>query len=355
MATDRLKQAILDTAGLLGFNRLFRRINRKKLLVVMYHGITVQEYTPPIWTQLPLTIFRRQLEFLLRHYQPVSLQTVVSSLYDNRPLPERAVLITFDDGLRNNFRHAFPVLQQFGIPATIFLTVNLIGTRQLLWFDELFFLMQSALLQERPVSFPLPAAEKLLQDNRLWDAYLVMVESLKRCGPYHRNLIMHQLRTALPLDHQPLLDDFGLLDWDEIHDMQNSGLVEFGVHTATHRLLTELADHEWHQEIIAPRQKLQQELSEEITAFCYPNGRPGHDFLPLHQERLREAGYCCAFSTGSGLFCGSTGDTMAISRIAAGNDISSAPRYFAGNTSGMLPFFRGIPGRSRSEAAGAVL
>lgn len=336
-----LKQAVMQTAVLLGVARFFRFINRKKLLVVMYHGITAHRHSVPIWTQLPLEQFRGQLEFLCSHYQPVTLEQVTAAGNGEQALPERAVLITFDDGLNNNYSCAFPILQQLGVPATIFLTVDLIGSSQLLWFDELFFLLQQADAEGIIPKLDNPEAAALLQANQLWAAYGLIVEDLKRSGTTHRTETMERLRTEIHLDHAGLLEDFGLLTWDQVRTMHNSGLVSFGVHTATHRILTELADAEWHQEIISPKQVLEQELNSKVTAFCFPNGRPGDDFTTTHLARLRKAGYCCGFTTEHALFDWPTEDYMSISRIPAGNDATSDPACFSLNASGAVPFIKG--------------
>lgn len=336
-----LKQVGMQIAGMLGVARFFRFINRKKLLVVMYHGITAHRHSVPIWTQLPLERFRDHLEFLCSHYQPVTLEQVTAAVNNEHALPERAVLVTFDDGLSNNYSCAFPLLQQLGVPATIFLTVDLIGSSQLLWFDELFFLLQQALAEGIVPKLANPAAAALLEANQLWPAYLRVVEDLKRSGPTLRTETMERLRTEIHLDHAGLLEDFGLLNWDQVRTMHRSGLVSFGVHTATHRILTELADAEWHHEIIKPKQVLEQELNSRVTAFCFPNGRPGDDFHANHLAELRKAGYCCGFTTENALFDWLTEDSMSIPRIPAGNDATSDQACFALNTSGAVPFLKG--------------
>lgn len=328
------------SANFCGIDRLFRHINRKKLLVVMYHGVTLNDYTPPVWTQLPLKTFRQQLEYLSEHYVPVSLADVAGATGGSSALPERAVLITFDDGLRNNYSAAFPVLQELNLPAAVFLTIDLIGSDKILWFDELFFLLQEAAGRGFTPDMPDAEARALLQSGRTWEAYALAVEVLKRAGVAARRREMAKLCAHVPLDRQKLLEDFGLLNWDEVRTMHRSGLVEFGVHTATHRILTELADDEWEREIIAPKHLLEKILNTEAAAFCFPNGRPWIDFRPDQFAQLRQAGYSCAFTTENALFDWSGGECMAIGRVPAGNDATSDSSYFTLNASGALHFVR---------------
>lgn len=351
MIRSYLKQTIIQTADMIGIDRFFRYINRKKLLVVMYHGVTRNNYDPPVWTQLPLKSFRSQMEFLRSHYLPIALQDVTAAIRGERALPERAVLVTFDDGLSNNYSCAFPVLQRLGIPAAIFLTVGLIGSQKVLWFDELLFLLQKAMTQGINPELDNPEAELLFQKGQLWQTYQLTVEGLKRAGATERARVMERLRAEIPLDHKELLEDFGMLTWPEIRSMQRSGLIEFGVHTATHRILTELADDEWYHEIIAPRTTLEKELQKEVTAFCFPNGRPGSDFSAAHLTALRNSGYSCSFTTENALFDCSVGDHMTISRVPAGNDGTSDPAYFALNASGALHLAKEWLGRGNGSTA----
>ncbi len=340
MGGNALKQHCLRYASRTGLDRFFRQLNRNRLLVVMYHGVSAAGSPPPLWTQLPVARFREQLLFLKRHYQLVSLEQLEAAIQQGQPLPERALLITFDDGLRNNATVAFPLLQHLEIPATIFLTMDRIGSSGLLWFDELYFLLQQALTRRSVPDIGCRQAEELLQAGLLQPAYLAAVEYLKRCGSPLRTSIMAALNRLLPLDRSLLLDDYGLLSWHQVESMHRSGLISFGVHTATHRILTELSASEWEREVVLPRQTLENRLQVPVHSFSFPNGRPQDDFLPHHLPALRQAGYLCAFSTESGLFNWQRDEPLAISRIPAGNDATSDPDHFSLATSGALPFLR---------------
>lgn len=328
---------------------LFRHLNRERLLVVMYHGVTTESYTPAVWTQLPLPVFRSQLEFLSKHYRFVTLQQVIRALDRGEPLPVRAALITFDDGLKNNYSVAYPVLKEMGIPAAIFLTVNMIGGGEMFWFDELYLLIREGVALGVALELPGPEAQRHYRAGDVWKSYYACVEDAKRCGREQRQRLLEDLRSRVPLERERHLDDFGLLDWDQVREMERSGLIGFGVHTATHRILSELKEHELAEEVMAPRKRFVEELGGEAESFCFPNGRSGVDFYPSHQEYLRCRGYICAFSTGDELFDRNVGNRMAITRIPAGNDGSSHPDYFRLNTAGVLRPFRKWRCRDRQQ------
>ncbi len=335
MMPRELKKHLLRAANLLGADVWFRRINRGKLLVVMYHGVTTSVYGP-VWTQLPVDLFKRQLEFLRDKYALISLSEVVGALRNKNRLPDRAALITFDDGLQNNYTVAFPVLRELGVPAAVYLTVDYIGTPEILWVDELYLLLSQAALRGADPELTDGVAQRHFHAGRTWACYQVLVESLKRLGSAQRVEEMNRLRSLQPAGLPACHHDFRLLNWDEVRVMHRSRLVEFGVHTATHRILSELGEGEWEREIVSPKDRLERELGTEAATFCFPNGRPGIDFGPEHLDYLRKVGYVCAFTTENALFDPKGGDPMSIGRVPAGNDGTSQYDYFRLNISGAI-------------------
>jgi peptidoglycan/xylan/chitin deacetylase (PgdA/CDA1 family) len=319
---------------------MFRFLNRNKLLVIMYHGVTADHFNPPVWTQLPVGTFRRQIEFLRNNYQIVTLGEIVEAVRSNKPFSKRAALVTFDDGLKNNFNVAFPVLKNLGVPATIFLTVDLVGTKEILWFDECSLIFHEAALRNLEPALPGADALEHFRAGRIECAYADCVEQMKRSGHEKRQSQMEKLRVSVPVDKGRWLGNFGFLDWDEIKCMQQSGLIDFGVHTASHCILTELSEDRWEREIVEPKLKLEARLGTKVDAFCYPNGRPAIDFHSGHIEYLRKRGYVCAFTTEEEIFSWPRLDCMAIGRVPVGNDGTSEPAYFRLNTSGAIHFLR---------------
>jgi len=324
----------------IGMDAVFRFINRRKLLVVMYHGITRRDYEPPIWTQLPVNTFREQLECLRQWYVFVTLDDVVAAVRGERELPPSAALITFDDGLKNNFDVAFPVLCELGIPATIFLTVDLIGTEKILWFDELYFLLRQGYDNKVDAAFLDAKVRSDFIDGKIWDVYCAMVEMLKRCGEKERTACLKNLQERIFLNTLSLQDDFGLLNWEQVCIMRDSGLVSFGVHTASHRILSQLPPSEREEEIAMPRRKLEEFIGTPVLSFCFPNGKPGIDFNNEHLQYIRHCGYVCAFTTENRLFLSGVDDPMTIGRIPAGNDATSLLTLFRLNSSGCFTSFK---------------
>lgn len=94
------------------------------LRILTYHKVNDARGNP---LSIPVGEFARQQEFLKRHYSVVSLSDVMSFLYDGKALPNRAVLLTFDDGYQDNMTNAYPVLKKHGHQAVIFIPTDFVG------------------------------------------------------------------------------------------------------------------------------------------------------------------------------------------------------------------------------------
>lgn len=108
------------------------RGKKNKLLVLRYHS--VNDYRKHE-VNVRINTFRKQMEFLARCYQPVSLKEAVEDLKEKRQLPDNAVVVTFDDGYKDNYTNVYPILKKLNIPATIFLVVGYVGTDKILPHD----------------------------------------------------------------------------------------------------------------------------------------------------------------------------------------------------------------------------
>jgi len=97
---------------------------QKGIPILMYHSIGHEDTLLAV----KLEVFRKQMEYLKNNnYQVIKLSDLVNFLKSDLPLPEKVVVLTFDDGFKDNYSNAFSVLKKCSFPATIFLTVGSIG------------------------------------------------------------------------------------------------------------------------------------------------------------------------------------------------------------------------------------
>jgi peptidoglycan/xylan/chitin deacetylase (PgdA/CDA1 family) len=197
------------------------------------------------------------------------------------------VVITIDDGFRDNYDLAFPILKDFGLPATIFLTSGLLGTTKAPWIDEigaLLFATKSSYI-DCPELFGAQKADlSTIAGKRtaLKKIYTVMLsmEHGKKTALLHslfKSLGNHGQGTAYP--HRVMLD------WDEIRTMM-SYKIGFGAHTLSHPILSRMPYEEAVFEIVESKKMIEDKLGTRIRHFAIPNGRD-EDFTEMLEEHCK--------------------------------------------------------------------
>ncbi len=266
--------------------------SEEAFLVLAYHRVNDLGGGFMIDT-VPTRVFRRQAEYLARHFTVCSLEDLLSRLEAGRPLPPRSVAITFDDGYADNFDNALPVLREFGLPATIFLTVGCIEAREPLWFDRVLHAFRHTERQ----ALRLPALELdcgLHTHAERSAAAQFALTQLRRLDPDRRAEGLDELERQLGASDGSLGGEL-LLTWPQIEAMSQERIT-FGSHTMSHPILSRTRRDQMDYELVESKRLLESRLRRPVLLFAYPNGKP-RDYSPEVIERVRAAGYGLALTT----------------------------------------------------------
>lgn len=285
-----LKKLLIDALGTASLPALLHKLLRKKgITILTYHGVVETPLPFQDWCFLDQHSFEQQIRYLSQHFRILSLSDALKQL-DAGEVTEPTAVITFDDGYRNNLTVALPVLQRYNAPATIYLSTDLIGTDNTLWFCRLNqALAETGLTQLNWNGLSLPltcAATKSAASARLQNALKGM--------PNPRLLAaVDELITALGGDiHRIQPDDspYRMLNPSDIQQMLQSGLIEFGAHTCSHAILARLDGEAQRAEICGSKAAVENLTGQPCEHFAYPNGSiQDHD--PLTVEILQDAGF----------------------------------------------------------------
>ena len=215
MRADRVKQLLKNgvyrtlgetTAGL----GVVDGNGARTLRVLMYHKINDVPGNP---TTVPVSVFDEQMAMIRElGYRPVDLDAVLAHYVDRRPLPDKAVLITFDDGYRDNLEHAVPILRRHGYPAVLFVPIGYLDSTQ-----------------------PLPHEEHLA-----------------------RRRVVNRT-----------------VDWSELDELERSG-IQIESHGIGHKPLADLEVDEAAREIVLSKLRLEERLGRSVRAFAYVKGSEAH-------------------------------------------------------------------------------
>lgn len=271
--------------------------------VLVYHR--VNDEGGSVFPGVPTRLFARQMEILARGWDVYPLEELVGRAIAGET-PPRAAAITFDDGYRDNYEHAFPILRRLGLPATIFIATGPVERGTPLWHDRVF----AAFEETRAASLDVDGRAIALDRPEGRDAALrAFLDSVRR-GPGQDLPTRVDALVGALLDREP--EPPAYLRWDDVAAMAAAG-IGFGAHTVTHPILTRLPLARALEEARASRAVLEARLGGPVRLFAYPNGTPD-DMNDALRDGLRESGFLAAFTTVWGTNDAST-DPFALRRV----------------------------------------
>jgi peptidoglycan/xylan/chitin deacetylase (PgdA/CDA1 family) len=258
--------------------------------------------------------FEAQLDYLAKWFTPISAADLIATMTEGKPLPRNPVLVTFDDGYRNNVTHAVPILRKKGIPAVFHLATDYIGSRRILWTDEIVLRVldwpESVLIT--PVGrFSLPSVD--VWSERFEIAWRIG-QACKRIPVEVRNEFLATLRLHTPPSpshYDSEVHDF--MTWAEASKLAGQGF-ELGSHTRSHPILTGLPRETLEAELRESREIIEKQTGSCCTVVAYPNGARD-DYSRLVMDEAQRAGYAIAFSV-EDRRAGPTSPRFAIPRLA---------------------------------------
>jgi len=217
----------------------------------------------------PPDLFAQHLAFYQKHFEVVSLSQLSGGLGTKPKL-----LITFDDGYRDNHDHAFRVLQQFEMPALFFVATEVFEQERLLWDNQFFYSLERAGLAAAQNFF-----SKHFPNEDLGGSNVNQV-CRKLFQLFANRVSSHEQRIQLILDFASLTNSLAphtfienfYLTREQVTAMASAGM-EFGAHTHRHALLPGSTDLEMDFELKHSKEILESVTAKNISTFCYPSGQ----------------------------------------------------------------------------------
>ncbi|XYJ10749.1 polysaccharide deacetylase family protein [Telluria sp. B2] len=269
----------------------------RSLAVVNYHRVLARP-DPVLESEPDVATFHWQMALLADCFNVMPLYDALRALDEGR-LPPRTVCITFDDGYRSVHDLALPILREFNLPATVFVTSGYVGADAgNMWNDRIIHAVQALpagtldLTELGLERYPLSSPQLRKQTTAR------LIETGKYLPPDAREALVERLDRMSGIDHNALM-----LTPDMLANLDANG-VEIGAHTVSHPILTSLDDDSARFEISAGKAQLEKLIGKPVRLFAYPNGKVGKDFDARHVDMVRQAGFFAAFTTAVGAITG---------------------------------------------------
>lgn len=243
-----------------------------KAVILMYHRVAaLPGYAYPI--VVSPENFRDQMRLISGQYNPISLLDLAEAL-ESRSIPNRAVVVTFDDGYADNYTNAFPILTEFAVPATVFVASGYIDSGREFWWDDIERIIMT------PAQLPDRLTLNIRSEKRDWE-----IDPSGARGPLRKELHQWLKQLGIRERNEALAQ---LYDWagvtasgrpehrsmtsQELNKLANNGVVDIGAHTVNHPKLSSLSKEIQFDEISNGRQDLEEILRSPVNCFSYPYG-----------------------------------------------------------------------------------
>ncbi|MDX2031941.1 MAG: polysaccharide deacetylase family protein [Blastocatellia bacterium] len=292
-----IKGVILNVMRATGWFDLLRYAHRRQPLILTYHRFS--DGDDPDKTSA--AAFAEQLDYLTAHYDVVPLGRLVSEMNAGQPRARSGkgmAAITIDDGYRDTYEIAYPLLRKRSLPAMSYVVTEFADRHCWIWTDKARYLCARA--NPQWLTTRIGGHESWLElgdEASRRRTALRLNDLLKKLPEEAKESALERLAETLevPLPRTPP-EHLRSITWEQAREMDQNG-VEIGSHTRTHPILTNITEEQLRRELYESRLRLEEELGRPVEHFCYPNG----DNDARVQREVARAGYRVAVTTVSGL------------------------------------------------------
>ncbi|MEI6498434.1 MAG: polysaccharide deacetylase family protein [bacterium] len=279
--------------------------NKKEFNIIMYHRIIDSlngDSCSPSYHHADIVVnlekFVRQIKHLHSNHHIIGLDKAVDAYKNKHQMPDKACVLTFDDGFVDVYKNVFPVLKYFGLTATFFIMGNPTLKKEPRWLDWYYFLIDNSTLSEFSFQwreFHLKGAKTQSRES-LYPLKLFLSAS----PATEQSEILAELEKTLKVH----------CDWDELNDslyiskeniieMSRAGM-SFGAHTITHPNLSKINLKEAQEEILSSVKLTRQLTGSDFMSFAYPfGGKTTYDEKIINI--LKESNVACACTSNIGV------------------------------------------------------
>ena len=286
-----------------------------KDIIIMYHRI-LDKKLPGLYDSamyVTTTSLQLHIKEIKKHFDIVSVNELLKPSISGKG----RCAFTFDDGWMDNYQCAYPVLKRLGVPATIFLTANIINTNRNLWFHSIWHLANQSIKNNKQQALLNWFGNNLVEihDTKITEETVAnMALAFKDLEPSRIDNIIDMAYQDLDLERDAAPN---MLTWAQVSDMYDNG-INIGSHGLSHYILTNIDDKVRRSEIFESRRIIEENNVTIDPVFCYPNGNWDEATI----KHVIAAGHKGAVTTTLG-FNDSNTNPYQLKRIGLHEDISS--------------------------------
>lgn len=251
------------------------------LTILLYHGVTsaesvgIENYSKK---HIDKDSFVSQMKFIKKKCNVVSMDEIIEIFENNKEISPNTVAVTFDDGFKNNYTDAAPVLEEFNIPSTFYITSGIINTDIMFWVDKLEDCIN--LCKKDKISIHLDEKREFYLRNKedKINALNEIKTFCKKNNKTVKNIVIQDVIESTEVkpnvNHS---ENYKKLDWNELNLMNNNDLFTIGGHSLYHDILSQIKNtSKLELDIELSLNLLKYHLDTEIIHYSYPEGQSNH-------------------------------------------------------------------------------
>lgn len=304
-----------------GLLRARQLVHLPLLTVLTYHRLGAPdpafELDPGTLDSDPTT-FELHLDAIESHFHLLRLDDLLRHRY-GKPLPPNPLLLTFDDGYRDNVDVVLPILRRRGLSAAFFIATGFPGAGKLYWWDRVALILRRC--RRDPVVLREPLALTLEPVRDLQGAIDGLLRQIKRARGLDLDRLFAELSRAtgvrLDEEEERAIAARTVMTWDEVRALADAGM-DLGSHSHSHRVMSTLSSEEVLADLRRSREVLARELGRPPRALAYP---VGHPLTRRERSVIARSGFELGFTNATGVAETWRLDPLQIPRMAMDREL----------------------------------
>jgi len=266
--------------------------------IFLFHGVVETDSDGPrnyTRKHLPSEVFREIIDRLQNTGTAISMDEIVEAKHCNKPLPPRSFAISFDDGFENNYSIATPILREFNIPATFYVTTGFIHYNWNSWIDR----VENCIADRENVILNLPWAKAPVMANSV-DEKIALLDQIRNKVKFDRSLneiefaddVEQQMNENVSCKPEVTGPLYQKMAWSQVAELAADPLFTIGGHSHTHSTLSFLNKSDLDAEIEKSMELIDKNINLKCVHYSYPEGHVD-SYSDLVIETLRHHGIKC--------------------------------------------------------------
>lgn len=258
----------------------FQERKGDEITILLYHGVTkedsygIENYSAK---HINDNTFARQMKYISENCSPISIDDYLSSYLNNLTLPKNSVIVSFDDGFRNNYTTAAPILEEFQIPAVFYISSGIVNTDIMFWVDILEDCLNHSQAKNIEIDLEKKFSFSLLNDSQKIHALDKIKAFCKSASYEEMQRVVQQVESKCGVQSSvENSKNYEKIKWNELSELNQNDLFTIGGHSLYHVILSQLDIKRLDIEIRSSIDLLNINLGTEIVHYSYPEGKKNH-------------------------------------------------------------------------------